>query len=237
MIEMKPEPSGLTRNVVQCLDDWGIPLYLSHTVTDINGKERVEAITVAKVDEHYQPIKGTETKFDCDALLLSVGLIPENELSKQIGVKLSPVTKGPVVDNSMQTSVSGVFACGNVAHVHDLVDNVTLEAQTAGAGAAAYINGTLKQTEKIPVLHGEGISYVLPGFIDPGFYEKNTAVCFRVTKTAERVSVLIQKDGETIQKFHRDRITAGEMERIPICHELLQKLAGSREITVSLEVR
>ena len=137
--ELMPYSGGLKRNIVQCLDDYGIPLKLSHTVTDIKGKERVEGITLAAVDEKGRPISGTEEDYECDTLLLSVGLIPENELSGQMGAELNPVTSGPVVNESLETSVAGVFACGNVLHVHDLVDFVSEEAEMAGQNAALYV--------------------------------------------------------------------------------------------------
>jgi thioredoxin reductase len=139
--ELRPYSSGLKRNIVQCLDDYGIPLKLSHTVVDIHGKERVEGVTIAKVDENMKPIPGTEEEYECDTLLLSCGLIPENELSDKLGVSMNPATSGPVVNESLETDVEGVFACGNVLHVHDLVDHVSEEASRAGGFAAEYVKG------------------------------------------------------------------------------------------------
>jgi len=165
--ELMPYSGGLKRNIVQCLDDYGIPLKLSHTVVDIKGKKRVEGVTLAQVDENRKPIPGTEEYYDCDTLLLSCGLIPENELSSQIGVELNSVTSGPVVNESLETNVDGVFACGNVLHVHDLVDYVSGEAKTAGANAAAYVQGNLPEVGKEIPLKGEnGVRYTVPCSVD-----------------------------------------------------------------------
>lgn len=158
-----PYLAGLTRNRVQCLDDYGIPLYLSHTVTDIRGKYRVEGVSVAKIDEKREIIPGTEFDIACDTILFSVGLIPENEVSKTAGVLLDPVTKGPMVDDHMQTNVAGVFACGNVLHVNDLVDNVSVESEKAGRAAALFAQGKLgTDNGYIEVAAGENIRYVTP---------------------------------------------------------------------------
>ena len=165
VIEIMPYLSGLTRNRVQCLDDFGIPLYLSHTITSIKGKKRVESVTVAKVDENLRIINGTEFEIDCDTVLLSVGLIPENELSKECGVLMDPQTNGPFVDQRMQTSCSGVFACGNVLHVNDLVDNVSEESERAGENAARHALGKLCEGEEnIKIIPGNDIRYVVPQY-------------------------------------------------------------------------
>mgnify|MGYP000842335862 CR=1 FL=1 len=149
VLEICPFSNGLTRNIVQCLNDYNIPLYLSHTIVKIHGKDRVNGITVAKVDEKMRPIPGTEFDIDCDTVLLSVGLIPENELSKSAGVALNPVTSGPIVNDSLETNIEGIFACGNVLHVHDLVDFVSDEAETAGKSAAEYIKSGLESTVSV----------------------------------------------------------------------------------------
>lgn len=168
VVEIMPYSNGLTRNIVQCLNDFDIPLLLSHTVINIHGKKRIKGVTIAKVDETLRPIPGTEKYIPCDTLLLSVGLIPENELSKMAGIKIDSVTGGPVVNQRMETTVEGIFACGNVCHVHDLVDFVTQEAQLAGKGAANYLkNGEAIPHHTISVEVGEGLRYVLPHMISP----------------------------------------------------------------------
>ncbi|MDR0707557.1 MAG: NAD(P)/FAD-dependent oxidoreductase, partial [Treponema sp.] len=177
--EVLPYSSGLTRNIVQCLEDYDIPLYLSHTVTDIRGDRRVEQVVVQPVDEQRRPIPGAEQTLDCDTLLLSVGLIPENELSRQAGLEISPRTSGPVVYENMETSVPGIFACGNVAHVHDLVDFVTAESVRAGAAAARYV---YKKPEKvIQMQNGEGVGYTAPQKIRLENVDKSVDIFFRST--------------------------------------------------------
>ncbi|MBQ9513127.1 MAG: FAD-dependent oxidoreductase, partial [Lachnospiraceae bacterium] len=179
--ELMPYSGGLKRNIVQCLDDYDIPLMLSHTVVDIEGKERVTGITIAEVDENRKPIPGTEVHYDCDTLLLSVGLLPENELSKEIGIELSPVTNGAVVNDRLETSVEGVFACGNVLHVHDLVDYVSEEASKAGENAAKYIQGAFKQdAAAVPVEVSGGVRYTVPQKIAPDAMADRLTVRFRV---------------------------------------------------------
>lgn len=160
--ELMPYSGGLTRNIVQCLEDFGIPLYLSHTITQVHGKERVSGVTVTRVDENLRPVYQDSMEIPCDTLLLSVGLIPENELTLQAGIELDPVTKGPAVDQLRQTAAEGIFACGNVLHVHDLVDYVSEEAETAGRAAADYLLRGRVKTEELSVSAGEGIRYVLP---------------------------------------------------------------------------
>ena len=172
-----PYSGGLKRNRVQCLDDFGIPLKLSHTVVDIEGKERVEAVTIAQVGADRKPIPGTEIRYECDTLLLSCGLLPENELSRSAGVALSTVTSGPIVNDSLETSVDGVFACGNVLHVHDLVDYVSQEAVSAGKNAAAYIlNGSNKAAKQVEIVPEGGARYTVPTFIRPTEMEDNLSV-------------------------------------------------------------
>ncbi|MDR1230363.1 MAG: FAD-dependent oxidoreductase [Spirochaetaceae bacterium] len=229
--EALPYSSGLTRNIVQCLEDYGIPLHLSHTVTDIQGDRRVEQVVIQKVDEQRRPVPGTEHVIDCDTLLLSVGLIPENELSRQAGLEISPRTNGPVVYENMETSIPGIFACGNVAHVHDLVDFVTAESLRAGKAAALY---TPQKAQKvIQVQNGEGIGYAVPQKIRLGNVEKNVDIFFRPTaiykasidKTSIENPLKIEvKDGDTvIAAFKREHLAPGEMEKITLPKAFLEK--------------
>ena len=180
--ELMPYSGGLKRNIVQCLDDFDIPLKLSHTVIDIEGKHRVEAVTLEEVGPDRKPIPGTEERYTCDTLLLSCGLLPENELSKSAGVELSQVTSGPVVNDSLETSVAGIFACGNVLHVHDLVDFVSQEATAAGKNAAAYIKAGEKDSQAVmlPISPEGGVRYNVPSFVRPSEMEENLTVRFRV---------------------------------------------------------
>lgn len=205
--EIMPRPSGLTRNVVQCLEDYGIPLHLSHTVVDIHGRDRLTAVTVARVDEQLQPIPGTEQLVECDTLILSVGLIPENELSRAAGVEIDPRTRGPVVDDRYATSVPGLFACGNVVHVHDLVDYVTRSAEVAGRAAAerarAARTGTACEGEAtIPVTCGDGIAYVVPQRIHPG---APATLYLRVSRPLRGGEVACLADGQRLTA-KRERI-------------------------------
>jgi len=186
VVEILSHTNGLPRNIQQCLIDYGIPLMLSHTVTEIHGQNRVESVTISKVDENLTPIKGTEKTIECDTLLLSVGLIPENDLSTTCGVQLNPVTRGAIVTENLETSVPGVFACGNVLHVHDLVDFVTIESEQAGKSAAEYILGKQKQVERLNVKAGTGICYVLPNCISKNC---DVELLFRVLCPAEDASI------------------------------------------------
>ena len=230
--EIMPYSSGLKRNIVQCLNDFDIPLYLSHTITKIEGEKRVTSVVVSAVDENKQPIKGTEMHFDCDTVLFSVGLIPENELTKGAGITLSPKTRGAEVSQTRETSVEGVFACGNVLQVHDLVDFVSEEAEIAGRYAVAYVLGGKKQGENIPVRNGANISYVCPQRVDKGA-DGNVKLFFRVTGTFKNCTVTA-KCGDTVLVQKRKKIAVpGEMENLLILQE---KLTGeSGEITVALE--
>ena len=196
--ELMPYSGGLKRNIVQCLDDFGIPLKLSHTVIDIKGKERVEGITLAEVDKSGKSIPGTEEEYECDTLLLSVGLIPENEISRGMGVELNPVTSGPRVNESLETNMEGVFACGNVLHVHDLVDFVSQEATMAGTCAAAYVKtGRTEETEEIPVKCGSGVRYTVPAKIRPAYMEEKLPVRFRVGQVYQKASITV-RSGDTV---------------------------------------
>lgn len=213
--ELMPYSGGLKRNIVQCLDDFDIPLLLSHTVTNIQGKKRVEAVTLAKVDENRNPIPGTAVTYPCDTLLLSCGLIPENELSRKAGIELSPVTKGPLVSDSLQTSVEGVFACGNVLHVHDLVDFVSQEAEQSGKMAARYVLEGKKNTGKQIPITAEGlVRYTVPASVHPENAEQNLTVRFRVADEIRNGAIEVLTDGKS-RLLRKKRIMApGEMETI-----------------------
>ena len=212
--ELMPYSSGLARNIEQCLNDFDIPLKLKHTVVEIHGKERVEGVTVAEVDEKRQPIKSTYEFVPCDTLLLSVGLIPENELSKKIGIKLSGITGGAEVDEYRQTSVPGVFACGNVLHVHDLVDFVSEEAEIAGRAAAEYIkNGRASETEFTEIETDGKIRYTVPQRISRG---GDVTVFFRVSDTARNVRINVYNENRIVLSKKKARVAPGEMESITL---------------------
>ncbi len=228
-VELMPHSSGLQRNITQCLEDFGIPLYLSHTVTNIIGRDRVEQIVIQKVDENRKPIPGTEIIFACDTLLLSVGLIPENELSQKAGIQLDPRTGGPMVFENMETSLPGVFACGNVVHVHDLVDYVTKEAETAGKSAAAFLFRIQATKEEDTVYHllAEGdISYTVPQNIRISEVEKTVLVSFRVRRRLSRSRIVVSDGKQTLAVFSRDYMAPGEMERIHVPRKLIEKAVG-----------
>lgn len=227
VVEVMPYLAGLTRNRVQCLDDFGIPLYLSHTVVNIEGKRRVNRVTVAKVDEGRQPIKGTEFDIDCDTVLLSVGLIPENEVSKSAGVELDPVTKSPLVDQNMMTRTPGIFACGNVVHVNDLVDNVSTESEIAGDSAAKFAKGTLKGADnEISVKPGTLVRYMVPRFIEAGGVEREIKMYFRVTEPAKNVTIEAKNGEETLYHSRKKFVNPGEIEHIQIAAVQLIRLKG-----------
>ncbi|MBO4423721.1 MAG: FAD-dependent oxidoreductase [Clostridia bacterium] len=215
--ELMPYSGGLNRNIVQCLNDFGIPLMLSHTVTMIHGKERVTGVTVSQVDVNRRPVPGTEKYFECDTLLLSCGLLPENELSKSAGVRLDRVTGGPVVDDTLQTSVPGVFACGNVLHVHDLVDYVSEEAARAGKQAADFVSGNVRaSSSSVPLCAENGVRYTVPQTIDAENMQKNVVVRFRVSDIFRDRSVAVYYDGRLIKKQKKRIVAPGEMEQITI---------------------
>lgn len=231
-VELMPYSGGLTRNIVQCLEDYDIPLYLSHTVTDIQGHNRVEGVTVSRVDENRRPIPGSELHFDCDTLLLSVGLIPENELTRQAGVPMDRRTNGALVYENMETQIPGIFACGNVVHVHDLVDYVTAESQRAGAAAAAYVNGQEKTPETISLLNGQGVTYTVPQQVRR---EADKAqVFFRVGRIFHKSRIVVRdEEGNQIAQFPREHMAPGEMEQIILPGVLLGKAVGA--VTISAE--
>ena len=236
--ELMPYSGGLKRNIVQCLDDFGIPLKLSHTVIDIDGKDRVKGITLAQVDGRGKPIPGTEEYYSCDTLLLSVGLIPENELSKEAGVELSAVTSGPVVNESLETNIPGVFACGNVLHVHDLVDFVSEEAAAAGKNVAKYILGntdTDSGEKVIPIIPTSGVRYTVPANIRVEKMEEQLKVRFRVGAVYSKCYVSVYLDEERIIHRKRPVMAPGEMEEILLKKEQLQEHEGLAQITVKIE--
>ena len=233
--ELMPYSSGLTRNIVQCLDDFNIPLHLSCTVVNIHGKERVEGVTIAKVDENRRPIPGSEEYIECDTLLLSVGLIPENELTRAVGINLDPVTSGAVVDEYRETSHKGVFACGNVLHVHDLVDYVTLESQTAGEGAARYVLGKTEDAEYITTKGVNGVRYIVPQKVNVK-NEGDVKLYFRVGQVYKNAKTVVKYNGEEIISKKRPRLAPGEMENVIIKNDMLKKFAEGGVIEISVEV-
>ncbi len=234
--ELMPYSGGLKRNIVQCLDDFGIPLKLSHTVIDIEGKERVEAVTIAEVGPDRKPIPGTEERYTCDTLLLSCGLIPENELSKSANVTINPVTSGPVVNDSLETSVSGIFACGNVLHVHDLVDYVSQEATTAGKNAAFYIqNGSAKDTKTVEILPVDGVRYTVPKFIRPTEMDDTLTVRFRVGDVYKNCVIATYFDDELISKRKRPVMAPGEMEQVILDKKKIHEYPDLNKITIRIE--
>lgn len=235
--EIMPYSGGLKRNIVQCLDDYGIPLRLSHTVVNIKGQERVEGVTIAQVDENMKPVPGTEEEYSCDTLLLSVGLIPENELSSQMGVDLDQKTNGPVVNESFETNVEGVFACGNVLHVHDLVDYVSEEAACAGKCAAEYVRKQLK-AEAGPVIElatGEGISYTVPRTIDLSRMSETLKVRFRVSGVYENSYISVYFDDKRVKHRKKRIVTPGEMEEIELTRQDLQAEPDLKQILIKIE--
>lgn len=235
--ELMPYSGGLKRNIVQCLDDYGIPLKLSHTVVDIKGKERLEGVTLAEVDQKGKPIPGTEEFYSCDTLLLSVGLIPENEISGGMGVEMNPVTSGPKVNESLETNIEGVFACGNVLHVHDLVDFVSEEAASAGKNAAAYVReGDRLENEKEIVLNPvEGVRYTVPGTICVNRMDEKLTVRFRVGGVFKNCYVSAYFDEERVIHRKRQVVAPGEMEQIQLTKEMLLKYPELKTITVKIE--
>ncbi len=239
-VEIMPYPGGLTRNIVQCLDDFDIPLLLSHTITRIHGKGRLDRVTVQAVDQTFQPLAGTEVDYEIDCLLLSVGLIPENELSRAAGLAMDPRTGGPLVFENKETSEPGIFACGNVLQVHDLVDYVTEESQEAGRAAAAYVLAAKRKdqaTEKVAMslVAGQGISYVIPQQIRLDRMEDKVRLFFRVKephKSPRRI--LVSHAEEQIAAFRRPFLSPGEMEHIYLTKEDLDKVGGG-QLTLSIE--
>jgi thioredoxin reductase len=229
VVEVLPYSSGLPRNVVQCLEDYQIPLYLSHTVVNVKGKRRLESVTIARVGEDWKPIPGTEKYMECDTLLLSVGLIPENELSRMAGIDLSPITSGAIVDENLQTSVEGIFACGNVLHVHDIVDWVTRESELAGRSAAEFASGKKFDESNIRTIAGNGIRYVLPHRIGG---KKDVTLSLRVLCPDRTKRIVVRESDRIVKKSPNMRVTPSEMIQIPLKKE---DLKGVKELKLELE--
>ena len=230
--ELMPYSGGLTRNIVQCLEDFDIPLYLSTTVCEIHGKKRLEGVTIAKVDERRQPIEETKRFIPCDTLLLSVGLIPENELTRAAGIPMDPLTNGALVDEHCQTQVPGIFACGNVLQVHDLVDYVSEEAERAGLGAAQYVRSGGGEYPSVPTKPGYGVRYVLPQNVH--VCEEDVSLFLRVTEPFGKVKFTVKSGDTVLATAKRLRAAPGEMEKLTIKAEILKTV--TEPITVSLEV-
>ena len=234
--ELMPYSGGLKRNIVQCLNDFDIPLKLSHTVVDIEGINRVEAVTIAEVGPDRKPIPGTEERYTCDTLLLSCGLIPENELSKSAGVALNPVTSGPIVNDSLETNIEGIFACGNVLHVHDLVDYVSQEASAAGKNAANYIkNGKEKDSKIVEILPVDGVRYTVPKYIRPTEMDDTLTVRFRVGAVYKNCAIATYFDDQLISKRKRPVMAPGEMEQVILDKKKLGEYPDLSKITIKIE--
>lgn len=236
--ELMPYSGGLKRNIVQCLDDYGIPLKLSHTVVDIKGKERVEGVTLAQVDENSKPIPGTEEFYSCDTLLLSVGLIPENEISRGMGVEINPVTSGPKVNESLETNMEGVFACGNVLHVHDLVDYVSEEAAAAGRNAAIYVktqNAGKAAEQEIRLIPTSGVRYTVPSTIRAVYMDENLTVRFRVGNVYKNCYVSAYFDDERVIHRKRQVVAPGEMEELKLTKEQILQYPNLQTVTIKIE--
>ena len=232
--ELMPYSGGLKRNIVQCLDDFDIPLLLSHTVIDIKGKERLTSVVVAEVDEHSKPIPGTEQEIPCDTLLLSCGLIPENELSRAADVKINPATNGPVVNESFETSIPGIFACGNVLHVHDLVDYVSEESARAGRSAARYVKASSSGSGPvIQITNGNGVRYTVPSFVRVGELDSDLVVRFRSVGVYKDSYIDVSIDG--VRSIHRRKqiITPGEMEQVILKKDDLLNVADNINIAIT----
>lgn len=236
--ELMPYSGGLKRNIVQCLNDYGIPLKLSHTVVEIHGKERVTGITLAQVDDHRKPIPGTEEYYSCDTLLLSVGLIPENELTRGLGADVSRVTSGPEVNDHLETSVPGVFACGNVLHVHDLVDYVSEEAAMAGQAAAEYVKeltGREGHQSLVRLSAENGVRYTVPQYLDPKHMKDQIIVRFRVDNVYKNRSISVYYDGVKIQTRKKRVMAPGEMEQVILKKDSFGDYPDLKKITICTE--
>lgn len=233
VVELMPFSGGLARNIAQCLNDYNIPLYLSHTVVDIKGKERVEGVTIAKVDENRRPIPGTEIEYECDTLLLSVGLIPENDISRKTGIVIDRRTSGPVVNEMMETSIPGIFACGNVVHVHDLVDFVSAEARKAGKAAAKFVKDEVQNGEYIELKNGFGVTYTVPQKYRVENIENFLEISMRVNNIYKNMRLQV-KDGDTVLvNMKKAHLAPGEMEKVVVPKKLLENVKG-KELVVCL---
>ncbi len=235
VIELMPYSSGLSRNIVQCVQDFNIPLMFSSTITKIVGKERVEGIYVAQVDENKQPIKSTEQFIECDTILLSVGLLPENELSRMADVNLSDLTNGAIVDSSLETNVDGVFACGNVLHVHDLVDNVSFEAMEAGKNAVKYIKNGESKKSLVEIETDGKVRYVVPQYLDIENIENDIDLKFRSSNVYKKCKIKVLVNGECLTNKNMMVVTPGEMEKIKVKKEDLQKFDKIGKINICIE--
>lgn len=235
VVELLPYSSGLKRNIVQCLNDYDIPLMFNHTVSKIHGKDRLEGVTIGEVGTDRKIIEGTETYIPCDTLLLSVGLLPENELSRKIGVELSGVTGGAVVDNTLETSVDGVFACGNVLHVHDLVDNVTIESYDAGKNAAKFIKGLDGEKIEIPVNGVDGVRYVVPQKLNLDTVEDTVIFRFRVGDVFKDSYISVYFDDKLVVHRKKKILTPGEMEEVKIKKDKLESFGTIKNIVFKVE--
>lgn len=228
--ELMPYSNGLPRNMKQCLDDFGIPLYLSHTVTDVYGEDRLEKIELAKVDENRNPIPGSEMYFDVDTLLLSVGLIPENSLAEEAGIAMDMSTRGPVVDENYMTSVPGIFACGNGLHVHDLADFVTKQAGEAALGALRYLKASCDSYCDIKA--GNLIAYVVPAKLHRENLPKTVTLYFRVRKPLTDVTIEISKGDKVIRSIHKDHMIPSEMEQVIIANSMIEDAEGDIKVQI-----
>lgn len=243
--ELMPYSGGLKRNIVQCLDDFNIPLKLSHTVINIDGKERLKGLTIAKVDEFAKPIPGTEEYITCDTLLLSVGLVPENELSRDMGVEIDKITSGPIVNESLETNIEGVFACGNVLHVHDLVDYVSDEAALAGANAARYIKSVtdkkieeankVSDSKEIVITATEGVRYTVPKFINLNRMADTLTVRFRVGAVYKNSYISVYYNDERVLHKKKQVMAPGEMEEVKLLKDKVKAYPDLNNITVKIE--
>ncbi len=233
--EVMPFSSGLRRNIVQCVENFNIPLKFSHTIIQIHGKERVEGVTVAAVDSSRKPIAGTEKYIECDTLLLSVGLIPENEIASGCGIAIDSSTSGPFVNEHMQTSSQGIFACGNTVHVHDLVDFVTAESLRAGINAAKFVQGKIKEsTKKITLRPGNRVRYTVPQSIESEIQEENVTIMFRATDVYKDVYIEISSNNNILKSIRKKIVRPGEMQSIELTPSQLEQ-AGN-DITVSIQL-
>lgn len=233
VIELMPYSNGLNRNIVQCLQDYNIPLYLSHTIVDIKGKERLEKVIMAEVDENKKPIKGTEQEIKCDTLLLSVGLIPENELSNKAGIEGDKRTNGLVVNERMETSKEGIFACGNVVHVHDLVDYVTEEAKRAGERAADYIKGKKIEGKILNIINGKNINYTVPQRFSLEGIEDKLIIFLRVNNVYKDKMLVVKSKDKIIASFKKKHLAPSEMEKVMLPKKLLENV--DEDLIISLE--
>lgn len=234
VVELMPYSSGLNRNIVQCLKDFDIPLLFSHTVVDIKGDGRISSVVIAQVDEKLAPIMSTVQEIECDTLLLSIGLVPEKELAEKAGVKISPITGGAIVDESMMTSVEGIFECGNVLHVHDLVDFVSKESEDAGLSAARYIAGGASAGEKVAIVGADGVRYVVPHYLSKDADVGKLQLKMRVANVFKNKRLVADLDGEEIISKKKQIVTPGEMESVTLTAEQVKKIQSGKTLTLRL---